>query len=101
MAELEAILPDLRKTRWRKKSDFYSLFLTFVGKADALPLSREGRELATELVSNFGKSVDDYLATDKSRQKRVRSYGDSVARAASAQQDVNKGAHSCGHGSTA
>src|SRR5688500_9034026 len=43
LGELRAILPELNMTRWRKKSDFYTLFLILAGQVEALPFARETR----------------------------------------------------------
>ena len=61
LGELEQILPGLSKTRWRKKSDFYSLFLACVHHVDELPLTSEKRELASTLLSTFATQVDSVM----------------------------------------
>jgi hypothetical protein len=43
LGELSHVLPGITKSRWRKKSDFYTLFLVFAGHVSALPLSKTGR----------------------------------------------------------
>lgn len=88
IAELEGTLPRLRHTRWRKKSDFYTLFLVFAEHQDDLPLSRKGREKAREKLTTFATRVDNYvrkgrLEADAGIPKYVATYGEAVQRAAS------------------
>lgn len=56
--ELEHLLPDIKNTRWRKKSDFYSLFIFLSSNSDALPLSPEIRRSARELLNNFENRIN-------------------------------------------
>ena len=44
LAELHGILPDIAETRWRKKSDFYTLFLVLAERAKQFPFSRDTRD---------------------------------------------------------
>jgi uncharacterized protein DUF262 len=88
--ELSSILPDLRQTRWRKRSDFYSLFVEFALHHGTLPLSREARNLARARLVEFGDEVDAFLRLDlddpavlKATPPRVVKYGVAVERAAS------------------
>lgn len=37
LGEILKIIPDINKTRWSKKSDFYSLFLVIANHIDSLP----------------------------------------------------------------
>jgi len=59
--ELEHLYPDLKNTRWRKKSDFYSLFVLFASKSELLPLSNENRIEARSLLDNFAAKVNSAL----------------------------------------
>jgi hypothetical protein len=56
--ELEHLYPDLKNNRWRKKSDFYSLFVLFASKSDLLPLSNESRKEARLLLDNFANQIN-------------------------------------------
>lgn len=56
--ELEQLLPDIKNTRWRKKSDFYSLFVLLASKQNFLPLSLERRTEARSLLDAFASKVD-------------------------------------------
>lgn len=64
LGELEQLLPDLPKTRWRKKSDFYSLFLKFARHQQLLPLSSDSRDLAKRILMGFAADVDSVIAQD-------------------------------------
>jgi hypothetical protein len=83
LGELSHLLPDMSATRWRKKSDFYSLFLVLANHVEKLPLTRSGRQQATRLLREFATSVDTYLGGDNKMPKNVIKYGDAVERAAS------------------
>lgn len=84
LGEIDKVLPSLAGTRWSKKSDFYTLFAVFASHRDDLPLSREGREAASEALVAFGERVDDRMANDKLRvSASVRTYAQAVGRAAS------------------
>jgi uncharacterized protein DUF262 len=86
LGEVSMILPNLSKTRWKKKSDFYTLFLVFAKHKDSLPLSREKRQEAGEILNRFGQDVSDLL-TDLTQAERyseqVANYSKGVERAAS------------------
>jgi hypothetical protein len=56
--ELEQLLPDIKNTRWRKKSDFYSLFVLFASKHHLLPLSPKSRTNARALLDAFASKVN-------------------------------------------
>lgn len=83
LGELAQLLPDIAQTRWRKKSDFYSLFLCFAEHASDLPLSKSGRVSAAKRLRKFGKAVDTYLSTEEAESASVRKYANAVEKAAS------------------
>lgn len=89
LAELIKVLPEIRRTRWSKKSDFYTLFSVFASHRDALPLSRDSRPRATELLLKFAKNVDSFgktnreSADEKAFSEEVKLYSKSVIRSAS------------------
>ncbi len=56
--ELEHLYPDLKNKRWRKKSDFYSLFVLLASKSELLPLSNESRMEARVLLDDFAAKVN-------------------------------------------
>lgn len=85
LAEMLAILPDLSRTRWRKKSDFYSLFVFLARHSDLFPLSREGRKACKEKLYVFAKLVDLFLSDPGGPDvgPLARRYAVAVQRAAS------------------
>lgn len=86
-SEIAAILPDLNKTRWKKKSDFYTLFLCFCEKTEELPWSKDKRNDVRERILTLGQKVDDLSRLDEdeleAREPRVVTYYKAVSRAAS------------------
>jgi len=83
IGELQAVLPGLKDTRWRKKSDFYSLFLCFAQHAEKLPLSKGSRATASKVLQRFGLEVDVYISAGGKATVYVKAYADAVERAAS------------------
>ncbi|MCO5067478.1 MAG: DUF262 domain-containing protein [Kiritimatiellae bacterium] len=61
LGEIEQVLPSISKSRWRKKSDFYSLFLVLAAKESKLPLSADRRVEATRLLTEFADKVDSVI----------------------------------------
>ena len=53
LGEIRAVLPELNATRWRKKSDFYTLFLVIAERARELPFARDGRSRLREELLSF------------------------------------------------
>ena len=88
LSELIAVFPDIHATRWRKKSDFYSLFTVLAKRSGQLPLSREGRHEIRQRLVDFGSSVNTYLGSSErvDVDREVSQYSQAVERAAS---DVN------------
>lgn len=58
LGELEQVLPQFSKTRWQKKSDFYSLFLAFAANVQHLPLPADKRANAKTILTEFSEKVD-------------------------------------------
>jgi hypothetical protein len=87
LGELEQILPQLAKTRWRKKSDFYSLFLAFAANVERLPLPAERRAVAGSSLIEFAGNVDAEIKETWPEgvpaPKEVGDYVKNVERAAS------------------
>lgn len=87
LGELEQVLPTLAKTRWRKKSDFYSLFLAFAANAERLPLAADRRERAATALMRFADNVDAVIKetwpAETPVPKNVADYVKNVERAAS------------------
>lgn len=61
--EVAHILPNISKTRWSKKTDFYSLFVLFASKKDLLPFSEQKRTFANKLLMEFASQVDSCVST--------------------------------------
>jgi uncharacterized protein DUF262 len=59
--ELELLLPDIKNTRWKKKTDFYSLFIYFASRANSLPLSRENRSILRQQLDDFDKAITNHF----------------------------------------
>lgn len=83
LGELRHALPNLAQTRWRKKSDFYTLFLVLASNHAALPLSKTSRGRIGKLLTDFGLAVDRYLYSGGRADSNVVTYGNAVERAAS------------------
>lgn len=79
--ELEQLYPDIKTTRWKKKTDFYSLFLYFSSKEKQLPLSTEKRKQVRTILDGFSREINTYLSSNsdmKEYSEIVKSYGSSV-----------------------
>jgi hypothetical protein len=68
--EIIKILPNIRETRWRKKTDFYTLFLTFYEHKDKLPLSKDKRDSASTLLYRFGDEIDQFVKVEQKAQSQ-------------------------------
>lgn len=62
--ELEGLLPDIKNTRWKKKSDFYSLFVCLSEKANEFPLDFEDRKIVRQALDGFSDEVTRFLSSD-------------------------------------
>lgn len=86
-SEINQILPELRTTRWKKKSDFYTLFLSLASKVDELPFSSDQRSSVRSKLIEFGNQVDGILRLEEkdweTQNSDVKKYARAVARAAS------------------
>lgn len=87
LGEIHQILPNLAALRWKKKSDFYTLFLVFAEHAAYLPLSAENRIAARQKLTDFAMSVDEAIKAGGEDapvvEPDVRDYLRNVERAAS------------------
>ena len=57
LGELIKIFPDMAQTRWRKKSDFYTIFLVFANHKECLPLSKDCRNAVRETLLDFADKI--------------------------------------------
>jgi uncharacterized protein with ParB-like and HNH nuclease domain len=84
LGEIEQLLPELSKTRWRKKSDFYTLFLKLAKHSAVLPLSDDARKESSKILLVFAESVDAATgALVPPSDADIQGYQMSVERAAS------------------
>ena len=86
LGELNTLVPDFPKTRWRKKSDFYSLFLVLAAMNTQLPFARDVRDRLSGTLGQFAADVDRFLrAPDENDDvdSSVKRYSAAVERAAS------------------
>lgn len=77
--ELVKLYPGISKTRWSKKSDFYTLFIVCYKNLDSFPLSSDNRSLFKEHLDKFGTELDKYSKSDKDDEAEfndtIRKYG--------------------------
>ncbi|MDA1054415.1 MAG: DUF262 domain-containing protein [Planctomycetota bacterium] len=83
LGELEQVIPELQKSRWRKKSDFYTLFLCLTDHATLLPLSSEKRAELGRLLQEFATTVDAIISGETAPNDDFAAYVKHVERAAS------------------
>jgi Protein of unknown function DUF262 len=86
LSELHGLLPDISETRWRKKSDFYTLFLALAERSKQFPWARDARDKVSAAVRAFGADVDKYIRGKEDGAqfpKVVSKYSDAVEKAAS------------------
>jgi hypothetical protein len=84
--EIAAILPEIGQTRWRGKSDYYSLFLAVDALQQAGSLSAARRKLVRKALVEFGAQVSARLAKEGRRSgisRAVSRYATAVEKAAS------------------
>jgi len=79
LGEVTQILPNLAKTRWNKKTDFYTLFLVFSKYYRKLPLPADARQAAQQVLTEFGDNINIFVKADeeakKDLPKLVKDYG--------------------------
>jgi hypothetical protein len=83
-AKIEEVLPNIRATRWRGKSDYYSLFLAVAELSKDAAIKPSKIALARKAIEQFGAKVTERLEDDQLRvSKNVRTYVRAVEKAAS------------------
>lgn len=91
LGEIRQVLPDLKNMRWRKKSDFYTLFSVLATSYNHYPLASEVRSKLSDALKDFAKQVSicsEILGNDARREeldslsKYVIPYTRAVERAA-------------------
>lgn len=86
LGETDRLLPTISKTRWRKKSDFYTLFLTLAKYLDKIPLSSDQRSKVSIALQGFGETVDKVISEEvplDQASTSIQAYVRNVERAAS------------------
>lgn len=85
LGELEQALPNLSKTRWKKKSDFYTLFLYLSKRTNQLPLPADARSNLADALESFAAAVDSVTSNDdeNTSDEIIDKYVKAVQRAAS------------------
>lgn len=78
--EISGIIPDIRQTRWRKKSDFYTLFLVLAEFAGKFPLASEQRAAVRASLIEFGTRISEFLTIDLENVKEIEQWPKNVAR---------------------
>lgn len=79
LGEVTQILPNIAKSRWSKKTDFYTLFLVFSKYYKQLPLAADARQAAQQTLTEFGDNINIFVKADdeakKDLSKLVKDYG--------------------------
>lgn len=84
LGEIGQSLPEIAKTRWSKKSDFYTLFVKLAKHAALLPLDAANRKNLGVLLSDFAARVDEAIGEpEKPAPTDIADYVLNVSRAAS------------------
>ena len=85
--EIAQLLPQLPKTRWRKKSDFYTLFLALLARFSEFPMASDKRDALQTRIVEFGEGVDVLTRLDEQEwggaDQEMVNYARNVVRAAS------------------
>ena len=77
---------DFRSTRYRKKSDFYTLFLVLAEMKNDLPFAQNVRSSIRESLTTFSTDADRFMRTPDENgdvSDSVKRYSAAVERAAS------------------
>lgn len=85
-AAIEKILPNLAATRWRGRSDYYSLFLAAFGVFQGKPIADARAALLRKKLESFGATVTERLTKEgakKAVSADVAKYATAVEKAAS------------------
>jgi hypothetical protein len=85
LGEIEQAIPTLSLTRFRKKSDFYSLFVLLAEQSTKLPLNQEKRKLLQQRLVGFGAAIDRIIQGEgrDDADELLAKYVKNVERAAS------------------
>jgi hypothetical protein len=61
--EITRVLPEIKKTRWQKKSDFYSLFISLSKYTEQLPFNEDIRNILNGNLMLFGDNINTILSS--------------------------------------
>lgn len=82
LSEIVQLFPDFKSTRWKKKTDFYSLFLLFSKHINKLPLSQDKRDRIREILIEFSERINSYTKTTEEEgieyTSEEKKYGDAI-----------------------
>jgi hypothetical protein len=62
-AEISKLLPEIKKTRWQKKTDFYSLFISLSKYLDNFPIDEDRRNILNSNLIIFGEAINKALTS--------------------------------------
>lgn len=86
-SEISRVMPRILGTRWRKKSDFYTMFLAFAARRERIPFDPELQRAIGLRIHQFGAAVDEATRIEGEDRSgidpNVISYASAVSRAAS------------------
>lgn len=71
LEELSLIIPESKRSRWRKKTDFYTLFLCFANHENMLPLTKGGRILARSKLCSFEEEIQIIMKSSDVKKEKV------------------------------
>ena len=86
LQEIVNTIPTITKTRWRKKSDFFTLFLLMAEYSSKFPLPGGKRKRLGKALIKFSDAVDRYLSDPDGQSgmpRSIKDYSAAVERAAS------------------
>ncbi len=63
--EIASLLPTNSKTRWAKKTDFYTLFVLLAHKKHLLPFGEAKKEIGRKLLLEIAALIDNYVSTEE------------------------------------
>lgn len=86
LGELAQILEWPTKSRWKGKTDFYSLFLVLAKREADMPFDRETRDTLADRLRRFSDVVSAYLASAEPSEQIVQARG--YARGVRASSDL-------------
>jgi len=61
--EINSILPEIKQTRWQKKTDFYSLFISLSYYEKQMPFDQTKRNVLNKNLIQFGEQINTILSS--------------------------------------